>query len=363
MVFTKLSLPRMLKNTTSRLIVIIVTIFYVTFFLFWQSNNLDAVDPIPTILQLDPKAINRTSQVEVGLHINNFQQFSIQNNEFTLDGIVWFKFPIGSEALKTVSDFSFNNSFLLYSGQTVYKYPPIIKLIGNNVLVSYHIIITFKSNLNYHHFPLGGHIINLELQNKNATPYEFYFVSKKENLTLNDDIFVTDFKPISLQVKTGYKSAELSNQQHGMEISYPTTVFSITFINLGIRDLISLYFPMLVLFFIALFCLLLDVTDASRLSYAATAVPILVLFRMVIDAVSPKIGYSTHIDYIYYLLVFLSMLILLLQTYVILVLHRAKMHSEKISDGTKQHLERTNDIAFFIILLLLIVLVTYSYFR
>jgi hypothetical protein len=75
----------------------------------------------------------------------------------------------------------------------------------------------------------------------------------------------------------------------------------------------SLYFPMLVLFFIILFCLLIDISDLSRLTYVASAFPVLVLFRMVIDGVSPAVGYVTHVDFVFYWLVFLSLLILLFQ--------------------------------------------------
>lgn len=353
------------KKTSLRLIIIIISLLYVGVNLYWQSNNFISRDVKPSIFTLDQKAINRSSQVEVGLHISSFDSFSVQRNEFTLHGTVWFKFPVGVESLKTIEDFTIQNSALLDSGLTIFKSKPIIRIINNQVLVSYHVISTFKSNLNYRAFPLGDHTLYIQLQHLNVTPYELSYVSRAENLTFGNDLsnLLVDWRPTGKQVETGYKKADLESSEQAMQISYPTALFAINFKRIGYRDLVSLYFPMLVLFFISLFCLLLDVNDVSRLSYAATAIPILVLFRMVIDGVSPHVGYTTHLDYMYYVLVFLSLIIILFQTFVLLVFHRYKLQNQELPIATRNWLEMLNDIVFFVTLGLLVVLTTYAYFR
>lgn len=353
------------RNTVVRLIFIIASLFYVVMFLWLEDKYVPISDPTPTLLTLDQKSIERASRVEVGLHIINFHDFLVQTNQFTLDAIAWFKFHVGQEDLATIEEFTLDNASLLPSGKIIFRYPPIIKVINDDVVVSYHFIATIKSALDYKTFPLGGHRISLQLQHLLVTPYELYYVSKPENFTYGEELtyLLIDWRPIGTSVAVGYRTAVLQQDNPAMELSYPTAVFSIDFDSVGDRELPSLYFPMLVLFFVVFFCLLLDVTDIGRLTYAATAVPILILYRMVINEVSPSVGYATHLDYIFYMLVLLSMLVVLFQAFVVLVIHKTKDHEGHIRESVVRWLELANDITFYGILILLIILTTYSYFR
>ncbi len=348
-----------------KILIIALSLVYVAFFIVWKANSSRALEPKPTVLHLNQKELNRASQVEVGLYINNFQTFSIQHNEFTMDAIVWFKFPGGSESMQTIQDFSIKNSFILNSGETIYKYPPIIKVVGNDVVINYNILVTFKTNLVYTNFPLGNHTINIQVQNKSVNPYELSFVSKADNVVIDNDFkyIVNDWIPVAHTVDTGYAKALISSNDTALDINYPIALFSIEFKNVGYRDIIAIYFPMIVLFLIGLFCLLLDITDPSRLTYVATAIPILVLFRMVIDGISPQTSYLTHLDYMYYTVVLLSLLVTLFQAFLSFIMHSAQFAQEKISEGMRKKLTLINDLVFFVILGLLVILTTYSYFR
>lgn len=352
-------------RSTVKILIISLSLAYVSFFIMWEADHSRALEPKPTVLHLDQKELNRSSQVEVGMYINNFQTFSIQRNEFTMDAVVWFKFPGGSESMQTIEDFSIKNSFILNSGQTIYKYPPIIKVIGNDVVINYNILVTFKTNLVYTNFPLGNHMINIQVQNRSVNPYELSFVSKNENLAIDTDFkyILDDWIPISYTVDTGYAKSLISSQNNALDISYPVALFSIEFTNIGHRDVLAIYFPMLVLFLIGLFCLLLDITDPSRLSYVATAIPILVLFRMVIDSISPQTSYMTHLDYMYYTVVLLSLLLTLFQAFLSFIIHAFQLNEQKISENMRRKLTILNDMVFFVILALLVILTTYSYFR
>lgn len=352
------------QSTTIQLYAIVSAIIYLFCFLYWQQNNTPAIDPIAKPLQISAKEASKASTVEVGFYINSFPEFSFEKGNFVADGIVWFKFPSGAESLKTLESFTIANGLLNSGGNLLYISEPIIKLIDNYVLASYNIQVNFTAHVNHKNFPMSDHTLSIVLENKHVTPYELNFVSKKENFLINKENLEIAWEPKELSVQTGYFMAPLTNSsEKSMEISYPVVVFTIHFQNIGIRDLVSLYFPLLLIFFIILFCLLLDISDLSRLSYIATAVPILVLFRMVIDSVSPSVGYNTHIDYFFYLLVILSLAILLFQIYVVLTLHQAKQESETVQKKVSQRLDYLNSLMLMSVLVILVIVTTLSHWR
>lgn len=351
------------KKTIVQISAIIFTILYLLIFFYWQHDHMPSSDPIPQPLNISEKDAAIASNVEIGLYINNFPTFSFEKSNFVVDAILWFKFPRGAESLKTLESFSLANLLLNGNSQCINISKPIIRLIDGQVFATYAFLANFTGHFNQKNFPLGDHTLSIVIQNKTASPYELNFTSKDENLILNKENLEIEWTPYKTEVKTGYFKAALAGARSAMEISYPVSVFTIYFRNTGIRDLASLYFPLLLVFFIILFCLLLDISDPSRLSYIATAVPILVLFRMVIDGVSPSVGYNTHIDYFFYLLVFLSLVILLFQIYVVLKLHHAKHLSEETKKLVFKRLDSLNSWLLLTILFVLVVMTTLSYWR
>lgn len=352
-----------LKSAHGRLAVITCTLLYVIIFLLWQAHHSPSHDPLPHIYTLDKTALNKASQVEVGMHINNFPEASFKDGQFTVDAIVWFKFQVGTETLDTISKFTLYNSFEMTSGAMIYLSAPIIKLIDNFVIVSYHMQSRFNAQFNYKNFPMSDQRLAIIIQNKQMTPYELSFVTNNDNFSINQQELFTSWNPIKLETYSGYFKSALKKNEPAMEISYPVAVFTIDFENIGFRSFASLYLPLLLLFFIVLLCLLLDVSDSNRLVYMATAVPILVLYRLAIDAVSPNVGYNTHIDYMFYTLIMLSILVLLFQTYVSLELDVFKTASEKVQHAENKRLDYRNDVFLIIVLLILIIATMYGYFR
>src|SRR3989304_10098730 len=149
-----------------------------------------------------------------------------------------------------------------------------------------------------------------------------------------------------------------------MNIDYPSVIFSIDFKGVGARDLFSLYFPLFVVFFIGLLGLIVDVFNFTGLGIIAGSVPMLVLFRLVIQGESPDVAYMTHIDFTFYSLVLLSLLILFIEAYITLEAQRSKdLTDETQKNIVKQHLEKVSNIAFFVMPILLIILITVGYFK
>jgi len=350
------------RKTSFRIFALGLISCYVIGLLYWFNLHTPASEKIPHI-HLPTKNVQKyATNITVGFHISGFPIFSFAKNEFQIDGVLWFQFPAGTEALKSLDSFTFQDSVLLYNGHLIYKSQPIVSFVDQDVLVCYQVQANVKGRLNYKYFPLCDHKLILILQNKNVSSHEMCLHSHKDYLTLADDLLIRDWKPAEKTVLTGYTSAYL-RETKDVSLTYPSVIFSIDFEDIGIKTLTSLYFPLLVLFFIGLFSLFFELASEARLTFTAASVPILVLFRMVIDAVSPQVGYTTHIDFFYNFLVFLSLIILMFQTYVMLAMQKIKSLTEEIQQKTKESLDNMNDLIFIGNLVALVVLVTYSFYR
>ena len=359
-----MSLHSFLKSTRIQLSSIIVVAVYIGTLLIWQYTENSYAEPIPPLKQVSEKVKRLASDVEVGMHVNGFPAFSFANNSFTLDAIVWFKYQKATEALSTIEQFSIQNSKILQGNTIIYKSAPIVRVLGKYVVVSYHIQASFMTYLRFKRFPLGDHRLNIILQNKSVTSREIAFRSNNDNVTLASDLLVDDWAAVKSYAKGGYEQAQLKKNNSSMVVDYPCVIFSIDFSSIGARSLFTLYFPLFVVFFLGLLSMTIDLLNFSRLGIIASSLPMLVLFRMVIESSSPAVGYATHIDFTYYTLVFLSLLILLLQMYI--VLEAPKIDSIQ-DEGmkTKQigKIEKVNNYAFFGILMLLVLFMTYNFLR
>lgn len=334
---------------------ILFVIIYILAVLVWEHKKDNYAEPIYPIFKVDEEIKQIASNVSVGLHVNNFPKFSFDLNDFTMDAFVWFKFPVGTESLDTIKRFDFQN------GEIKYKSSPMIKLIKDDVIVTYRVKVEFKAYLNYKDFPLGDHRLNIILDNKSVTPNELCFNTKLDNFILSKNILVSTWKPVRKMIQSGYLKSNLQETNSAMEISYPCAVFTIDFENSTLRNLMTLYFPMYVIFFICLFSLIIGISQyLTRMSLIAAAMPILVLFRTVILQLAPPMSEITKADFVYFLLVFLSLVILLFQAHVVMVMKKIKEYDEKLQEQKKNTLTKVNNVIFLLIIVILVVAITYN---
>lgn len=351
-----------LKLTRLQLATILITIAYLTILIFIQDKRFITNDKAPVLYSVDEKTKKLASVVHVGLHVNSFPLFSFDHGMFTIDATIWFRYPAATEALDTINDFTLYNSLIQQNGKLLYRSDPIIKLIGDDVLVCYHFQTTFKLTVNHKYFPIGDHTLHLLVHNKGVTAQELCFVSDPQSFSLSESVLINEWKQKSTSVKTGYIKSDLYIQNPETQISYPAALFSIDFDNVGFRYAGALYLPMLIIFLIGLLSLLLSVTDSNRLALITGAVPSLALFRIAINSVSPVVGYAMHVDVVFYTFVLLLLLTLLFQIYVVLTLNHAKNLLAEVYDALVRRLEVLSEIMFVFILVLLMILTTYSFY-
>ena len=347
----------LIKNVKFQFFCIFITMSIISTLLIIEHNRENYAEKIYPILKVKDEIKKIASNVEVGLFINNFPTFLINKNQFTFDAVTWFKFPVGSESLQTIDKFDFKN------GEITYKSPPMIKLLDDKVVVAYQVKVDFKAYLNYKDFPLGDHRLNIILENRSVTQNELCFNSELNNFMLAKDIFVSTWRPVRKIVQVGYLNSDLKKDNNKMNISYPCAVFTIDFENTSLRDLITLYFPMYVIFLICIFSMMIEfIQYVQRITIISASVPILVLFRMVILQLSPDMAEITKADFTYFLLVFLSLLLLVYQGYTTLVMKQISVYNEEIQKKRIAQLEKANNLILLITLLMLLVAVTYNSF-
>lgn len=344
---------KVVRTTVFRFSSVLITFLFLSVVLVYQHIRFASPDKAPNLELVDAKTQRLATNVTVGCHIFNFPDFSFKNQNFLIDAIVWFKFPAESMDLYAIEQFTIQNSFLQKNGKLLYRSKPMIKKIGSDVLVSYHIQTQFTGEFKYKNFPIGDHTLHLIVQNRGVTPEEICFQTKKENLSFAQTTF-RSWSVHGVTTSTGFVRSKLSTDNPELDVTYPVAVFSIDFEEEGFNHIFSLYFPLFILFFIALFSLFFKIDDTQRIANIVSLVPSLVLFKLVINSVSPDIGYVTHIDLLFYALVLLSLGIMLFQMYAMLTLQNIKTVPVEMQTKRKNLLCDQNDLLFVVILVALI---------
>ena len=351
------------KLTRFRINTILITIIYISVLLLIQHRRFLADDKAPNLQKIDEKTQKLASKVHVGMYVNSFPIFSFDSGDFTIDATVWFRFPAATEALSTIEHFTLYNGLIQQNGKLLYRSTPIIKLVGEDVVACYHIQTSFKLDMNYKFFPIGDHTLHILLENRSATAQELCFISDEDSFLLSRNVLIKNWFAKKKTVQSGYIQSNLDSKDNTSEISYPAVLFSIDFENVGMKKIGGLYLPMFILFLIGLLSLLLAIGDSLRLEMIVGALPSLGLFRLVIDGASPNTGYAMHVDIVFYTFIFLLLIIMGFQLYVTLTLDNIKHMAEDAQDNVKIRLAKMSDIVFVLTLFLLMVLLTYSFYK
>jgi len=287
-----------------QLVLIIVNIFLVIAFLQKPIRTFLSTDYPPKIGHTETSHEYSGHIVESGMHIENFHEFDLTNNKFVLNAIVWFKFNPSIISLDTIEKFSFEK------GDILYKSKPIQKLIGNLVLAQFRIKFSFTSNLDYKLFPLSNHRIFITLTNKSVSPKDLLFESYESDLSLSENMRISGWKKDDHGVITGHSESQLDRHDPTTKIHHPIIVFSIDFIQSGIRQLIVLFIPLFFMFYLAIFSISLGADSYGQgIGISLGNISAFIGYRFVVEGVSPKVGYLMFIDHVFNLLLFIAFLI------------------------------------------------------
>ncbi len=265
-----------------------------------QLKKFCSADMPPRIVSLTPKTLKQfvatPARVSVGLTITDFPEFDVANNVFQLAGIIWFTFDPALIGLSTIEKFSFSK------GKIDYKSEPITRLDGDMLTVRYNIRATFRSDLYYGFFPFEDHTLHLMLANMAVNPDELAFDSSYANFII-DQPYISGWDYADHRVKSGYSTIPLGVGHKSKEVAYPSVLFILDFFHHSIRYVIAVLLPLLIIFFIDMFSLCFDQRKDRETLVAITTANIaaLVAYRFVIETLTPRVGYPTIADYLYFL--------------------------------------------------------------
>lgn len=311
-----------------QLIFIAFSAFIITTTLFYTANRIYIIDEQPNIERITPKTFKKfgdfPSIITTGLHINRFEIFDVVKNQFLFDGILWFKFISESISLKTLELFSFNR------GEIIKKDQPETLLEDEYVIVRYNIKVKFSSNINYKYFPIDNHRIYVSLTHDFMTLKEVQFYGSEQLFTIEPSALESGWKIIDKHVITGYDYVQFDDNVNNnssnlsqREKTYPIIIFSFDIKRSGMRHLITVLLPLLLIFYISFFSL--SISDGN-LRIGVMAMTAIIGYRFVIENMSPNTSYFMISDYIFFLFLIAELMIFLL---IIIKLYTNKLSTAK----------------------------------
>jgi hypothetical protein len=233
-----------------------------------------------------------SNEVPVGLYIDEFEQFSIIKNEFVFTGQVWFMLSPGSISLDTLERFSFAR------GQILHRSPPYLKIVNERIFVQYNIRVRMNSPLNLVDFPLDNHTICIQLDHLYTHPNEILFEPALDNFRIEANLKPFGWTIADQRIKTGYIERKLDSVKNGKVQYYPSTLFYFDVIRYGIQHTLTIFLPLILIFFVILFCFSVQESSVS-FSLAIGGLTTILAYRFVIVNMSPQVSYAMMTDYIF----------------------------------------------------------------
>ena len=268
---------------------------------------------IPLVPQKEAEVGGAIAEVKTGLYIKDFSTFDVVHNKFIVDALVWFQFDPTVISLETVEKFSFEKGTILQRSAAD------TKVINGELFARYIVRVAISSTLNYQFFPINDHRVFLVMVNEFVTPNEMRFKVSESGFFIAEEIYTQGWRPVDRQVRSGYTIAKLDRYDPKKVVRHPRVVFSIDFAKAGLRKILLILVPILLLFFIGLFSLFFDHESGARaiLSLSVGSLSGLLAYRFVIEKLSPEVGYFTFTDYVYTIVLGLIFILFLFNMYII----------------------------------------------
>lgn len=249
--------------------------------------------------------------VHVGLTISEFRVFKMSQNEFVFDGVLWFKFDPSHISLSLLGQFLFDR------GEIMYQSKPTTFSQNGHLFARYDIRVKFSTPLSYRQFPLDDHRLAIVLSYKNLSPKDITLVVRDGDFMVVPRMETVGWGEYEHFADAGYLSIGYSEMDPDQKLDYPSVLFAIDYGRQGnVRNSMIILFPMLLLFFISLFSLILDRDKwfTTVVSLPAQTIAGLVAYRFVMEAMSPTVGYFMYSDYFFFLFLTLMFCILLIHS-------------------------------------------------
>ncbi len=278
-------------------IFILLNLLLLLVLVFWKSTTFISYEEQPKLHSITPEVFKSlggfSHTVTVGLIIDDFFDFNMVSNTFSLEGTVWFKYKPGAISVESLSQFSFAQATIDKKGN------PDIRLVEDQMLVQFPIRITFKSDLNYQDFPLESHSIYIVLQNRAIEANEVIFTSSRREFSVLANERSTGWELVDTSVETGYIDAQLDPYDTSQDTKHPAAVFALDYTRNSVRYALSIILPLALIFYLMLLSISLRLLTAIAIT--AAGITAILAYRFVIENLSPKTGFFMISDYLFFL--------------------------------------------------------------
>lgn len=302
------------RSTTStfQFILIFITSIIILRLLYKPLIYFKSYDAAPPIHPILPEQLQKfetkPAKIRLGLYIYDFPKFDFIKNDFSFKGVLFFEFDPTLISVDILGKFSFDKAV------KVKKSEPYIKLSSFNsdlIFVRYDIKVDFKTNLDYRLFPLSDHSVNIILDHEFFSSEEILFEASLATFGISSFIDTPGWKEYQRNVRTGYTIAKIEAYNPEVDIYRPRAIFTINYVQSGLRFIISILFPLLLLFFMSNFVFSMDPKThfGSIISISIGTITGLIAYKYVIDNLSPKVGYFVLTDFIYFIFLFLMIIL------------------------------------------------------
>lgn len=283
--------------------VVIITAIAMSWTIWKSAHTYQPVESVLSLKKLTPQELQEQCAgvvpptVKVGLYVDAFRSFDTIKSEFVFEGILSFEFDEKKVPRAVIEKFVFKKGDILE--RTLLEE----RLNGQFLHLRYAIQARCISDLNYTFFPLDDHRISFVLADRNASPCEFEFQIQKDDFKIGQDLSLMGWIHKSQDAVAGYIEAPLLIQDSAKSRYYPAIGFVIGYQRSGARLLITIFFPLLALFFLTLFAFVFDVEKhgSTILTLTLSAITGLLAFRFVIESMSPHVGYFMISDYVWFI--------------------------------------------------------------
>lgn len=297
-----------------QLALILVSIVLLSVIYGKKLNTLSTVETIVPLHDYNPESLMQFGSfytlITTGLSIDQYEVFDVINNNFIIAATLWFLVDPAVVDIATLGKFSFSQGNLLYTST------PAISLENNKLLVQYRIRLQYSASLSYIYFPLDEHKIAIRLTNTVLTPQEAIFVSEYRYFNITASAKEFGWGKFDQYISYGYRKNSFDSAKNARTNYDPCVDFIVDFKRTSYRYIISIIFPMLTFFYLALFGF--STIGSSRFYLPTVGLTALISFRFIIDRLSPTVGYFMLSDYLFFIFlgaIFISFIFLLIDDF------------------------------------------------
>ncbi|KKP95993.1 MAG: hypothetical protein US13_C0001G0153 [candidate division TM6 bacterium GW2011_GWE2_36_25] len=285
-------------------VVVLIAMFFVGILIFFYSNRLITTDPMPENVFIVPQEFSKVSRtfstINTGFILTGIPLVNPNENEFVVEGLLWFEYDPSRISSESINKFSFVN------GTIEAKSEPKVEARGNLLLVKYLIKLRFSSRLDYEMFPFDDHRIYFILTNLFLNSGESVYTIASTDFIVPKNLLIPGWSCKEYNAMFG--KTPIVEKLSGLEESYPQVIFILKLQKNSLGIIFTIIIPLLIMFYISLISIMpiyeVSGVKQKRFNWEYYSIAIgnfaaVLAYRYVIQTVSPQVSYLTVADFLY----------------------------------------------------------------